>query len=171
MLSLPPSVSILLAAGPIDMRNSIDGLMGIVKSQFHEDVYSGALFAFVSRRGDRVKLLSWDRGGFVIYYKRLEQGRFRMPAVEPDALGVQLDSTQLAMLLDGIDYSHVRRPKKWAPPEQKDRQGAGSLIKPERWKRLPRIIAAPGARKRRRSAPRSRSSGAKSRGSRRSTAR
>jgi transposase len=166
VLSLPPSVSILLAAGPTDMRNSIDGLTGIVKSQFHEDVFSGALFAFVSRRGDRVKLLSWDRGGFVLYYKRLEQGRFRMPAVEPDALGVQLDSTQLAMLLDGIDYSHVRRPKKWAPPEG-DRQTVGSLIKPERWKRLPRIIAAPTGKKRRRSAKRWRSSAARARGRRR----
>ncbi|QSQ17462.1 IS66 family insertion sequence element accessory protein TnpB [Myxococcus landrumensis] len=73
-------------------------------------------FVFVSRRGDKVKILSWDAGGFVLTYKRLEQGRFRLPAFAEDALGAQLDATQLSMLLDGIDVSHVRRPGKWAPP-------------------------------------------------------
>src|SRR5262249_3833303 len=84
--------------------------------------------------GDKVKILTWDRGGFVLFYKRLEQGRFRLPAVDEDALGVQLDSTQLAMLLDGIDYSRVRRPKTWLPPleEQGSRQVPQDLIQPGR---------------------------------------
>ena len=113
MLSLPPSVGILLAAEPVDMRKSIDGLAGIVKSQFHEDVYSGALFAFVSRRGDRVKLLSWDRGGFVIYYKRLAKGRFRLPVIDADTVRVMLDGTELAMLLGGFDLAQTRRQSAW----------------------------------------------------------
>ncbi len=145
MISLPRSVTILLASGPIDLRKSIDGLTAIVRSEWKEDVYSGHLFAFVSRRGDRVKILSWDSGGFILYYKRLEQGRFRLPAVPEDALGIQLDSTQLTMLLDGIDYSHVRRPKQWAPPQ--NRQAPESLIYPSHWHRSPKTITARGGKK------------------------
>lgn len=115
MLSLPRSVRIFLASQPVDMRKSIDGLMAIIRQQWSEDVFSGHLFVFASRRGDKAKILTWDRGGFVLYYKRLEQGRFRLPSIGAGAQSVELDSTQLSMLLDGIDYSHVRRPKPWVP--------------------------------------------------------
>ncbi len=148
MFGLPKSVGIYLAATPVDMRNSIDGLAAIVRNQWKEDVYCGHLFAFTSKRGDRVKILVWERGGFALYYKRLERGRFRVPAVKDDALGVQLDSAQLTMLLEGIDYSRVRRPRPWEPPEEnlaEDRQRTGSLIKPGRWQRSPKSIAASGA--------------------------
>jgi transposase len=64
---------------------------------------SGHLFVFTSRRGDRVKILVWDRGGFVLYYKRLERGRFRLPAIAPGATSVTLDERALDALLDGID--------------------------------------------------------------------
>ncbi|RYZ33331.1 MAG: hypothetical protein EOO71_42235 [Myxococcaceae bacterium] len=70
----------------------------------------------VSRRGDRIKVLTWSRGGFVLLYKRLETGRFRLPRVDADAQSVTLDATQLAMLLDGIDVAEVRRPPAWSPP-------------------------------------------------------
>jgi transposase len=148
VFGLPKSVGIYLAATPVDMRNSIDGLAAIVRNEWKEDVYCGHLFAFTSKRGDRVKILVWERGGFVLYYKRLERGRFRVPAVKDDALGVQLDSAQLTMLLEGIDYSRVRRPRPWEPPEEnlaEDRQRTGSLIKPGRWQRSPKSIFASGA--------------------------
>ena len=115
MLTLPGSVRIYLASAPTDMRRSIDGLMSIVKGELEEDVYSGHLFVFVSRRCDRMKILTWDKGGFVLYYKRLEQGQFRLPHMDPNAMTVAIDATQLSMLLDGIDYSRVRRPKHWKP--------------------------------------------------------
>jgi len=136
------------------MRNSIDGLVSIVESGWKENVYAGHLFVFVSRRRDRVKVLSWDNGGFVLSYKRLEQGRFRLPTFQDDALGAQLDSTQLAMLLDGIDLSHVRRPKKWAPTEKVgDRQAPESLINTSRWQPAKRVRAtsASGESERKRS--------------------
>ncbi len=114
MLTLPSSVKIFLAAGPVDLRRSIDGLGAIVRARGH-DVFSGHLFVFGSRRGDRVKILTWDRGGFVLYYKRLEQGRFRLPQVAADAAEVEIDATALAMLLDGIDLERVRRPRAWSP--------------------------------------------------------
>ncbi|NNB92148.1 IS66 family insertion sequence element accessory protein TnpB [Corallococcus exiguus] len=116
MFALPASVRVVLAVEPVDMRKSIDGLMALVRAEWGEDVYSGHLFAFVSRKGDRVKVLTWSRGGFVLLYKRLETGRFRLPRVEAEAKAVTLDATQLAMLLDGIDVADVRRPPAWSPP-------------------------------------------------------
>ena len=118
MLMLPSAVRIVLATEPVDMRKSIDGLMALVRSSFGEDVYSGHLFVFVSRRGDRVKILTFSRGGFILYYKRLERGRFRLPQVEAEAHAVRLDATQLTLLLDGIDVAEVRRPAAWEPPKR-----------------------------------------------------
>jgi transposase len=115
VLTLPRSVRILIGSTPIDMRKSIDGLTAIVRDELQEDVYSGHLFVFVSRRGDRVKILGFDHGGFVLYYKRLERGQFRLPHMDPNAMAVEIDATQLTMLLDGIDYGRVRRPTHWEP--------------------------------------------------------
>lgn len=114
MLLLPSSVKIFVAAEPVDLRKSIDGLAALVRGQGH-DVYSGHLYAFAGRRRDRAKILVWDRGGFVLYYKRLESGRFRWPVIAEGCLEVELDATQLAMLLDGIDVGRVARPAAWLP--------------------------------------------------------
>jgi transposase len=126
VLTLPRSVRIFISSGATDMRRSIDGLMSIVKDELESDVYSGHLYVFVSRRADRVKILTWDKGGFVLYYKRLERGVFRLPHIDPSAMTVEIDATQLSMLLDGIDYSRVRRPKPWMPAEQKIDGSPGS---------------------------------------------
>jgi transposase len=117
MLTLPPSVRIYLAADPVDLRRGHDGLFAIVRNQWQLDPFAGHLYAFVGRRGNRIKILFWDRGGFVVYYKRLERGQFRLPHVAPGATSITLDATQLGMLLDGIDVEHVRRAKHWSPPE------------------------------------------------------
>ena len=116
MLTLPPSVRIYLATAPVDMRSGHDGLAAIVRNHWKLDLFGGHLFAFIGRRGDRCKILFFDRGGLVLYYKRLERGKFRLPTVTPGATSVTLDSTELAMLLDGIDVSRVRRPPQWVPP-------------------------------------------------------
>jgi transposase len=116
MLTLPPSVRIYLAATPVDMRRGHDGLCAIVRNQWKLDLFAGHLFVFVGRRGDRCKILFWDRGGFVLYYKRLEKGRFRVPHVPANAASIVVDATELAMLLDGIDVVRVRRPARWNPP-------------------------------------------------------
>jgi transposase len=116
VLTLPPSVRIYLATTPVDMRCGHDGLAAIIRNQWKLDLFGGHLFAFIGRRGDRCKVLFFDRGGLVLYYKRLERGKFRLPPVTPGATSVTLDGTELAMLLDGIDVSRVRRPPRWAPP-------------------------------------------------------
>jgi len=96
-----------------DMRKGFDGL-GALVSAAGEDLYSGHLYVFLSRRRDRAKVLAFERGGFVLWYKRLEQGRFK--PLPPSAAGqVQLDATQLAMLLDGIDIRRVKAPRHWQP--------------------------------------------------------
>lgn len=114
MLLLPSSVRIFVAAEPVDLRKSIDGLAALVRAAEH-DVYSGHLYVFAGRRRDRVKILAWERGGFVLFYKRLESGRFRWPEIAADAREIELDATQLAMLLDGIDVGRVKRPAAWTP--------------------------------------------------------
>jgi transposase len=125
MLTLPAAVRIYLATGPVDLRKSIDGLGALASARGH-DVFSGHLFVFTSRRGDRVKILVWDRGGFVLYYKRLERGRFRLPQIAPGADEVQLDATQLAMLLDGLDVKQVKQPQRWQPTNKKVAHRSGT---------------------------------------------
>ncbi|MCA9181686.1 MAG: IS66 family insertion sequence element accessory protein TnpB [Planctomycetales bacterium] len=114
MLSLPPSVKIWLATEPVDMRKGFDGLTSIARDEWKRDPYSGHLFAFVGRRRDRIKILFWDRGGFVLYYKRLEKGRFQIPAVRDGQHTVNLEGTQLSMLLSGFDLN-VERLRRWKP--------------------------------------------------------
>lgn len=121
MLTLPPSVRVYLASHPVDMRCGHDGLMSIVHGTWKQDPYSGHLFAFIGKRGDRIKLLYFDRGGFVLVYKRLEKGRFRLPAVSANAQTIGLDGTELAMLLDGLDLRSIKRPSRWTPPSIKGR--------------------------------------------------
>ena len=66
-----------------------------------------------------VTILFWDRGGLVLYYKRLERGRFRAPRLTSDGRAIEMDATELAMLLDGIDVKRVRRAQHWQPPASK----------------------------------------------------
>ena len=115
VLSLPPSVPIYLATEPVDMRNGIDGLRAAVHRRFGQDPFSGALFVFRGRRPDRIKVLVWDEGGFVLYLKRLERGTFRFPAKGAGAASVTLSATELAMLLSGIDVRRVVQPLRWTP--------------------------------------------------------
>jgi transposase len=117
VITLPSSVRIYLAAGAVDLRKSIDGLGAIVSERGH-DLYSGHLYVFVSRRGDRLKILTWSAGGFLLLYKRLERSRFRLPAIRDGQTEVEIDATQLAMLLDGIDIQRVQAPRRWTPPRR-----------------------------------------------------
>ncbi len=112
---LPSSVQVWLATEPVDMRRGHDGLLALVRALGIADPYSGHLFVFLGRRADRCKILHWHRGGFVVTYKRLERGRFRLPALPERAATIAMDATTLAMLLDGIDVQRVRRPELWSP--------------------------------------------------------
>lgn len=110
MLSFPSRGRVFVAIAPADMRQSIDGLAGLVRSGFGEDPLSGDLFAFTNRRRDRIKMLLWDRSGFWVLYKRLEKGTFAWPQGASDRAMLSLED--LGLLLEGIELSGVRR-RKW----------------------------------------------------------
>jgi transposase len=111
MLTLSPAVRIYLATGATDLRRSIDGLSMLLRERFTLDSLSGHLFLFRNRRGDRLKILAWDRSGFWVLYKRLEQGTFAWPT-DPPAGPVEMRSTDLALLLSGVDVAQTRR-RRW----------------------------------------------------------
>jgi transposase len=111
MLMLSPALRVYVATGATDLRRSIDGLSMLVRERLALDPLSGHLFLFRNRRGDRVKILAWDRSGFWVLYKRLERGTFAWPA-ETDATPVEIRSADLLLLLAGTDLTHTRR-RRW----------------------------------------------------------
>ena len=83
-----------------------------------QDPQSGHLFLFRSRGGDRLKLLHWDKDGYVLWYKRLEEGTFKLPKLKADQASVELRASELAMILDGIDLGSVKRVKRYRREEK-----------------------------------------------------
>ena len=114
MLTIAPQVRIYMHLQPTDMRKSFDGLCAIVRGVFMADPLDGSLFLFVNRRRDRMKVLYWDRDGLALWYKRLESGTFQNLAAAPGRLTIEIDATQLALILGGIDLSSARRRKRFA---------------------------------------------------------
>lgn len=102
--STPPRI--LAYRDPVDMRKSFDGLIAIVQNTLQEDPISGDLYVFFNRRGNYLKLITWDRTGFCLFAKRLEQGRFRLPS---DAVKQSLDERAFRLILDGIPLGRGRR--------------------------------------------------------------
>jgi transposase len=100
---------IWLAAEATDMRCGFDRLAERVRAVIGQDPLTGQLFVFRSRRGDRLKILVWERDGFVLWYKRLERGVFKLPRVMEGARSIELRASELAMVLDGIDVSKLKR--------------------------------------------------------------
>lgn len=116
MLSWPPTMRIFLAAESTDMRKGFDSLASLVESSMTLDPVSGHLFVFRSRRGDRIKILWWDRDGYCLWYKRLEKGSFRFPASTSInySKGVEVKAAALMMILDGVDLGSVRRQRRYS---------------------------------------------------------
>lgn len=104
---------IWLAVQPADMRCGFDRLAELAATVTGDDPLSGHLFVFRARSGDRLKILYWDRDGFALWYKRLEEGTFKLPKVEPQQRSVQLRASELAMMLDGIDLKSVKRSRRY----------------------------------------------------------
>ena len=111
MLNLPPSVRIFISSVPADMRRSFDGLSAMTDQVLKRDPLSGHLFVFRNKRGDRVKILYWDRSGYCLWYKRLEEGTFRFPRGHEKS--VEVEAAELALLLEGFDLAGARRAKRY----------------------------------------------------------
>ncbi len=112
MLRLPASVRVYLCLSPVDMRRSFDGLAAMAEQVMGQDPLSGHLFVFRGRRGDRVKVLFWDRDGYALWYKRLEKGVFRFPPGDGEA--GEITAVDLGLILEGIDLGSVKRQKRFA---------------------------------------------------------
>ena len=118
---------VFLCMTPTSMSFSFDRLMGLAEQTFNQDPLSGHLFLFVNRYRNRIKILSWDRDGFCIWYKRLERGVFELPPRGP--VGVELDHKQLSRLLGGLDLrSGRRRQRRYSLRRPREFQKWTSLI-------------------------------------------
>ena len=93
----------------------MDGLAALIRSRFSQNPLSGDFFVFVSRRADRVRILFFDRGGYVLICKRLEQGTFPIPWTDASEPQVAIEAAELLLALEGIDLRGARRRKRWVP--------------------------------------------------------
>jgi len=118
MMHLPASVRVYLCASACDMRKSFDGLHALVTQSMELDASGGHLFVFANRRRDRIKILYWDRDGFAVWAKRLEEGTYAMPFGDSGAIygekRREVTSAELGALLSGIDLSQAKRRKRYS---------------------------------------------------------
>ena len=112
MLSFPSAVQIYLCKEPTDMRRSFDSLAMMVQCVIQQDPLSGYVFVFCNKRGNSLKLLYWDGDGYAIWYKRLEKGTFNIPG--DTTKDHRLAHHQLAMMLEGIDFTKIKRKKRFS---------------------------------------------------------
>lgn len=118
MLSISPAVKIFLYAEAADLRRGYDGLASLVTDAMGENPLSGHLYLFINRRHNRIKMLYWAGDGYAIWMKRLERGSFELPrASDSDARSVKITPSQLALILEGIELSSVRRRKRYRLPQ------------------------------------------------------
>ena len=104
---------IWLCTGPTDMRRGFYRLAEQAQQVTRQHPQSGHLFVFRSRRGDRLKAQYWDKDGYVLWYKKLEAGVFKLPKLAAEQVSVELKASELAMLLDGIDLGSIKRVKRY----------------------------------------------------------
>lgn len=114
MFTLPAAVRIHVAAEPVDLRRSFDGLAAAARSVVGVNPMSGHVFVFLNRRRNSVKLLVWDRTGYLILYKRLARGTFNL-STEPRSgeRHVEIDAGELALMLEGLDLRGAHRRVRW----------------------------------------------------------
>jgi transposase len=113
MIHLPASVRVYLCLSPCDMRRSFDGLHALVRDHLQLDAFAGHLYLFANKRRDRVKILYWDRDGFAIWSKRLEEGSYVIPTGEHGNPRFEITVEELGALLSGIDLSSATRRKRY----------------------------------------------------------
>ena len=113
MLGFPTVSRYYLYRYPVSMRKSFTGLAGLVNNELGGDLRSGDGFVFLNRRRTLIKILVWDRTGFVIYYKKLSSGTFEMPGGEIGEKSIKLSSSQLVLILEGVELKTARWRKRY----------------------------------------------------------
>lgn len=114
MIALSSSNTYYLYAQATDMRKGFGGLSGLVRDRLGKDPLSGDVFVFINRRRNRMKLLVWDRTGFVLYYKLLERGTFELPDVS--GTNCRVSWQQLVLMLEGVELGSVRQRRRFSLP-------------------------------------------------------
>lgn len=114
MIGFTSSQRYFLYRGCTDMRKSFDSLCALVSGQMKRSFLSGDVFIFVNRDRNRIKLLVWDRSGFVIWYKRLEEGTFELPGFAGGVQDAEVKWDRLVMILEGIQLDSVRQRKRYS---------------------------------------------------------
>jgi transposase len=98
---------------PTDIRKSFDGLCGLVSSRLGQNPMSGDVFIFINKPRNRMKLLKWEPGGFVLFYKRLESGTFELPVVQKPTQSQTIDYGELAMMITGISMKYAKKRRRF----------------------------------------------------------
>lgn len=111
MLHLSAAVRYYLYAQATDMRKGFDSLCGIVTAQMSLDALSGAIFIFINKKRNQVKLLLWECDGLSLYYKRLERGTYEIPAT--DGVSTPLNYQQLQFILQGVALKKIQYRKRY----------------------------------------------------------
>ena len=117
MFALNAAQRYFLYGQAVDMRKSFDGLGGLVGQQMGKDVCSGDVYIFLGKDWTKIKLLVWQPGGFVLYYKRLEAGTFSLP--EPGQHTITLSYSELCLLIEGLEVEVKHRRKRFERPAEK----------------------------------------------------
>jgi len=113
MLGLGTEQTYYYYISPVDMRKGFNGLSGIISASFSPTTKKDVVFAFINKRKDKLKLLHWRDGGFVLYYKRLEKGIFEFPQYDIKEGLVILTYTEMIMLLDGISIISINKKERY----------------------------------------------------------
>jgi len=115
MFTLTAAQRFFLYGEPVDMRKSFDALSGIVAGVMGKNALSGDVYIFIGKNRDKIKLLVWEKGGFVLYYKRLESGTFHWPKIQGDYLSY----SELCLLIEGVEVEVTHRRKRYVRPQEK----------------------------------------------------
>lgn len=113
MFALGTGQKYYLSRSFCDMRKSFDGLCGLVIADLGRESRNGDVYIFINKSRDKIKLLQWQPGGFVLYYKRLERGRFFRANGDENSGAIALDYHQLVMLIEGIKFKEIKRQKRY----------------------------------------------------------
>jgi transposase len=105
MITVPTGIRVFVATKPVDFRRGAESLVALVREHLGHDPFSGTIYVFRSKRADRLKIVAWDGSGLVLFWKRLEQGAFRWPPICEGTM--RLSASQLAALVDGLDWSRL----------------------------------------------------------------
>lgn len=114
MFALTGSYRYYLYQGVCDMRKSFNALSGLIVSHMHGNPTSGEAYIFINKRRNQIKILRWEEGGFILYYKRLEQGTFEIPDYDEKTSSFKMEYSQLLLMIEGISFKNIKKRERYS---------------------------------------------------------